>query len=174
MLVLPPTFLRPTTEIRETRRYVRTSPRTYKVWNSNEEERWGGGERRSKRGENPITNYPRLGTTHRTGRRHLLPLNSPARGGSLHEYVNPYFRIECARNQKPTWRTERAHRHSALRGGIDLLAHSTYPRGDSASCAPSSRKKEKKRYPLKVHRPSYKLLVKSMLQISRRSSTRKF
>lgn len=42
-----------------------------------------------------------------------------------------------------------AHRRSALRGGIDLLAHSTYLRGDSVSRAP----RREKRYPVKVHRP---------------------
>lgn len=44
-----------------------------------------------------------------------------------------------------------AHRRSALRGGIDLLAHSTYPRGDSVSRTP----RREKRYLVKVHQPGY-------------------
>lgn len=89
-------------------------------------ERVGQGEWEgaSKRGENPITNYPRF------GRRCVVSFRwIHERARSLHEYVNPYFRIECTRNRKPRERESEREKRFAVRfcHGIDLLARSTYP-----------------------------------------------
>lgn len=51
------------------------------------------------------------------GRR--LSTDPPA--GFLHEYVNPYFQIECTRNQKPNLENRSGFLSPLFREGIDLL-----------------------------------------------------